>query len=250
MDCLAVADEPVSAQFNVSAARRSTQVFLLPDGPITLVGLEVEPSPQTVSGWESARLRLTWETDDPTPSRAAVDLPLGWAFGRGDRSSSVASTAVNARGDTWVLRFRMPYRTRAILCLETTTLGIDGRIRVRAIRGTDGNPGYFHGRYISGKGHFELVNAPGRLAGLLLSGPTGAIEGCRLKVKGSDVALIDAASPSDAGRLSDGTAGRSVLYRWWVADGPTLEPPLTLDTAGATVDTVYYWYSNRPEGGG
>ena len=86
------------AEYVVDSAARSTQVFVLPPGPRTLVSFEVRPTAATAKSWLEARLRLIWEDDDPEAHGSGVDVPLGLAFGRGSVSPVVVGTRRPRRG--------------------------------------------------------------------------------------------------------------------------------------------------------
>ncbi len=172
-----------TAEFEVESAARASLVYVLPAGPRTIGALELIPSAATADAWPTARIRLSWETDDPDPALAALDLPIGLAFGRLAGLPPVESMAVGSKGNAWVNRFSMPYRTRALLTIDTDR-PLDGTIRIRSTRGIDADAGYLRGQLwslgtrdiskaIAWSG-FDLRAAPsrsermGRLAGIVL----------------------------------------------------------------------------------
>ncbi|MCA1685629.1 MAG: DUF2961 domain-containing protein, partial [Planctomycetia bacterium] len=216
--------------------------------PRTVRSLEVLPTPATSEAWRRARLRLTWDVDDPDPALAGLDLPFGLAFGRARGLPAVESLAVGTSGGAWFNRFPMPYRTRALLRVDTGS-PLEGRIRVRTTRGADADAGYLRGARcstaISGSGATapRRVAGSGRahLAGLFLvseGGPlTSATAGTGvLIVTGKPLASLASllepegrATParsefgpvrgslvpgSEAGRPAD----RSAVYRWFLSD--------------------------------
>ena len=229
------------AEYPVEAAARSTRVFLLPDGPRTVRSLEVVATPSTAAAWRAARLRLVWDDDDPDPAGAAVDVPLGRAFGRtGDRLGD-ESLAVGTEGDAWVLRLPMPYRGRAILRIDADA-PLAGLIRVRASRGIATDAGYLHAAEWTGPGRLA-GDGRGHLAGFRLFGDE---EKARRRA-GEVVTLTLDDGP--ARPLGAGIAVNPTIWTWYVADPPRFTHSFAwgadADVPSGTTALIY-WYTDRP----
>ncbi len=221
--------EPVGerAEYPVESASRSTLVYALPAGPRTVRALEIVPDPATVSAWRSARVRLTWDSDDPDPALAAVDLPLVLAFGRCDDPSA------------WVNRLPMPYRNRALLRIDTEA-PLVGRIRVGSTQAVDPDAGYLRGavwdasRRLKGSGRGHIVGAIPELSTEL-----GSIMG--LLTVGEEVRpILNSNGPRSFWRLDDPVGFR---------EGFMIEPPRRHDDAAPATQAVkgaVFWYSEQP----
>jgi hypothetical protein len=229
-----------TAEYAVEGASRSSQTFLLPPGPRTVRLLEAEPAAGTAEAWRLARLRLCWERDDPSDEPADVDLPFALAFGRVSANSGIGATRlVGERGGSWVNRFPMPYRARALLQIDTER-PLEGRVRVRTTRGADPAAGYFRasGRAI-GPGSAPArpgLSATGRghLAGVLVVSERGPLSGApdtpgRLVLDGRDLGplatAVDLPWPETGtetsplrGAVGGGPDAPSAVFRWRVAD--------------------------------
>lgn len=238
------------AEYAVAAAARSTQVFLLPPGPRTVRALEVVPTPATADAWRAARLRLTWEDDDPDPDRAGVDLPLGPAFGRAGGLPPTASDLVSADGPVWVIRFPMPYRTRALLRIDSGA-PLSGRIRLRSDPGVGPRVAYFRGALWSpGTGADPVGDeSSGSVAGLFpAAGSPDAVArlvaGGRLVIDGRPAASVaDALSPRDPAPAPAGAP------RGFPAEPIPFERSFSVRSAGPAeggAAAVVLWYSDRP----
>lgn len=259
-----------AAEYAVESAARGELSYALPAGPRTVRALEVEPSPASAEGWRLARLRLTWEDDDPLGAVSAVDLPLGLAFGRGAGLPPVRSAAVGTSGGAWVNRFPMPYRTRALLRVSTDR-PIEGRIRVRTTRGVAADAGYFRGDFFSGGSGGVSGTGRGQLAGIfaVTEGPAPAGPG-QLVVDGKPGGTLAATlgidsrrdparsgpgpmrgvllPPGDAGR----PAARSAAYRWFLAAPVVFQDSFAVEAGGGAGDArqtaAVFWYSDHPGG--
>ncbi len=97
------------AQYAVQGLANSSHEYVLPAGPATVRSLEIHPASGTEEAWIAARLRLVW--DDDAIADAAVDLPLGLAFGRIEGASPYQSLLMGQREGTWYNRFPMPYQS-------------------------------------------------------------------------------------------------------------------------------------------
>jgi hypothetical protein len=249
---------PERAMYPAEAAARSTQVFLLPPGPRTVTVLQVEPAPGTADAWRSARLRLSFETDDPDPSLASLDLPLGLAFGRVAGFEPVHSEATgDGRADRWSLRLPMPYRARALVRVDSDA-PVAGRVRIESTAGTDPGAGYLRGAEFSlgPPGETADVRADGwaHLAGVLvLVDAPSAEAGLRLKV--DDGAEESLAGPSGRpGPSAAGQMGPSLVSRWLTGRPIGFNQRLVLSLSGAdgargpgpTGRVAAFWYSERP----
>jgi len=246
-----------TAEYLVESAPRATLVFMLPAGPRTVRAIEILPSPATPKAWASARLRLTWEDDDPEPSRAAVDLPLGLAFGRAPGLPVMESLPVGTSGEAWVNRFPMPYRTQALLRIDTHA-PLDGKIRVVTTRGVVSDAGYFKAALRSGPERLS-ESGRGQLAGLiLLSKGPGPPTTSRLMVDGAPATSLGGTLGTDAlrpgmselrGLLLAGPE-RSAAYCWRVADPIAFQKSFSVDTgadeAAGAPTAVVFWYSENP----
>ncbi len=265
-----------TAGYAVEAAGRAEISYVLPVGPRTISALEIEPTPASADAWRSARLRLTWEDDNPWTPDAAVDLPVGLAFGRaGGALPSVDSVAIGTLGGAWVNRFPMPYRTRALLRISTDR-PIEGRIQVRSTRGVAPDAGYFQGTEIAvgrrgvstAAAAAASISATGRgqLAGLfsVIEGPAPGGPG-RLVVDGKAGGTLSAALSIDArhdlargakGRsrgvllTSEGTAaGRLAAYRWFLSAPIAFHDSFLIEAdAGPSAvpqALAVFWYSEK-----
>jgi len=266
------AGELEPAGYVVEAGARSTQVFLLPPGPRTVRALEVVPTPATADAWRAARLRLTWEGDDPDPGLAGVDLPLGLAFGRAGGVPPVESAAVGTAGPAWVNRFPMPYRTGALLRVDSDA-PIEGRIRVVTSRGAAADAGYFRAAVTLGAKADRVADAgPGKIVGLFYASEQGdprpgATDPGRLTLDGrpggplADVLGLDrptTASPERGVRtrragVSGGKPRGLAAYRWFLDDPLPFERSFAVgtdqDKEAAPRDRgvmSVFWYSARP----
>ncbi|MEW4569845.1 hypothetical protein AB1L88_18425 [Tautonia sp. JC769] len=97
--------EVIQARYEVDLLGRSRVIFALPPGPRTITAFRWVPDPDSPDSWESARLRLVWDGDDP--ERAGVDVPLG-QFARTD----------DDRPGSFVNDRAMPYRRLGRLVLD------------------------------------------------------------------------------------------------------------------------------------
>ncbi len=265
-----------TAEYAAESAARGELSYALPAGPRTVRALEVEPSPATAEAWRLARLRLTWEDDDPWSDGSAVDLPLGLVFGRGSGLPAVESAAVGTANGAWVNRFPMPYRTRALLRVSTDR-PIEGRIRVRTTRGVAADAGYFRGDRLSSRPRAAVTGrGRGHLAGIfaVTEGPAPAGPG-RLVVDGKPGGSLAATLGIDARRdparsgpgpvrgvlFPAGDAGRpaarSAAYRWFLVAPVAFEDSFAIEAgadpgdapAPASVQTAaVFWYSESPGG--
>lgn len=278
------ATEP--AEYAVESAARGTLVFLLPPGPRIVRALEVLPDPATAGAWRNARLRMTWEDDDPDPRLAGLDLPLGLAFGRAEGLPPAESVAVGTTGRSWVNRFPMPYRNLALLVIDAEQ-PLRGRIVVRSTRGVAADAGYFRGAVRASGSLASRATADrigetgrGRLAGVFLVTEVGIgsdrhAETPRFVVDGRPVdPLADALGrklPGAGGPVAGvlaatpGAVDRSAAYRWFLADPIVFRRSFAVEQAGAlgavvagqgvTVRRVsgmvaaFFWYSDRPSPG-
>ncbi len=273
------------AEYAVNAGKRSTQLFLLPDGPRTIRALEVIPTPKTADAWRSSRLRLIWESDDPAD--AGVDLPLGLAFGRADRSMVYRSLMVGQDAMTWYNYFPMPYRRQALLQIDAEE-PIQGLIRVRTLPGVKPGAGYFRARYRASSSSkpgadFEWLNEVGRghYAGVFLeaegqgklsrwldrvdwltsdgrpalrgTGLAHAFNGGWHGVKGRlDQAQVFPLSGFPVLR-QEGMTSRAAAYRWHLTDPVPFAHSVTAaighghdNTFAADDRAAAFWYSERP----
>jgi hypothetical protein len=275
------------AEYVIDALGGSTQVFLLPSGPRTIRALELEPTAATADAWRTTRLRLSWESDELDPSRAAIDLNVAEAFVRMPGLPEFQSLLVAASDTLWVNRLPMPYRTRATLHLESGR-PIAGRIRIRSTPGTAADAGYLCGAALqlgqpAGSPSSARIDARGRalLVGLVLvdESPAGEpflYERMRLDVDGRQIGPLALAlgapwkarlggqtGPVIGGFWSDPGAqdGRRqpgmTSYRWLVADPITFERSIAF-TAEPGVNggpslskrgVVAFWYSGYPNFG-
>jgi Protein of unknown function (DUF2961) len=264
------------AEYLFEAAARSRQVYLLPGGPRTLRELVIEPTAATAEAWRSARLRLTWETDDPDAG-AGVDLPLGLLFGRFAPGAGLGTTLLTGPdGAAWVCRFPMPYRTQGLLEVDTEK-PLEGRIRLRSTAGVALRAGYF--RAASWPGPARLADTGrGHIAGLLVvenkasARPDAAAGTGQLVLDGRARGPLarelglpgsDVATPT-LGRLRAGSDGPTAAYRWLVADPLQYDRTLVIEPApgrdavngvGAgsggnagvvAVRVAVFWYAERP----
>lgn len=163
------------ALYVVDLAAESAAVFVLPAGPRTVRELSVEPTAVTADAWRTARLRLTWQGDDP--AGAGVDLPLGLMFGQGPKPVQAgADRPVGVEGSSWVNRLPMPYRNQALLQVDTAR-PLVGRIRLRTTPGVGRDAGFLRatsGREQpggTGRGHVVGILAePGVRGGITFDG--------------------------------------------------------------------------------
>lgn len=250
-----------TAEYAVESAARGALSYVLPVGPRTIRALEVEPTAATADAWRLARLRLTWEDDDPWTPLAAVDLPVGLAFGRAEGLPPVDSVAVGTAGGAWVNRFPMPYRTGALLRISTDR-PIEGRIRVQTTRGVTPDAGYFRGDERSAGSVSVSVSGTGRgqLAGVfaVTEGPAPSGPG-RVVLDGKDGGSLAAALGIDPRRpsprpgpgrvrgvlVSEGNAGRSAAYRWFLTAPLAFRESFVVE-AGTGAAVAVFWYSEAP----
>jgi hypothetical protein len=277
-----------SSDYVADGAARSTQRFLLPAGPRTIRSLEIEPVPGTSDAWRDARLKLLWEQDDCV---AGVDMPLGFAFARLPGAEPGSSLLMGSTGPVWINRFPMPYRRQAFLQIDSEA-AIRGTIRVRSVPGVTADAGYLRVSYCEGDlarsrsaskpiEGFPPVELPGRghYAGTFIAvrGQTAGAHrlenadrfadhvrfvvpalGVMLTIEGAPTqpAAWDA-SPAHGLFLGpwDSTPGRSVGYRWHLADPIPFVRPIeatiapgnrTRFTADSRVAVAVFWYSERP----
>jgi hypothetical protein len=263
--------EPELAEYAVESAARGTLVFLLPSGPRTVRALEVEPAPGTAEAWRQARLRLTWDGD--YPAGAGVEQPLGLAFGRVSAGAGLGATRlVGEEGGAWVNRFPMPYRSQALLQIDTER-PLAGRLRARTTRGAVPDAGFFRAAMWpagtarppapprgSGRGHLAgllvvseggpLPERPTLIGTLVLDGrpvgPLASAAGLPLDVKGP-------AGP-DRGVVGGRPGGPSAAYRWLTDEPMTYDRSVEVevddsgepgDRAGPAARVVLFWYSDR-----
>jgi Protein of unknown function (DUF2961) len=218
-------DAAEAAEYPVETQARNTQVFLLPDGPRTVRSLEIVATPATAAAWRAARLRLVWDDDDPDKARAAVDLPIGLAFGRNDAEVGNDSPVIGNEGDAWVLRLPMPYRTRAIVRIDAQA-PLAGLIRVRSTRGIAPDAGYLHAAEWSGR---ERLSWEGR----------GHVVGFRRTGEDLKVALDDAPARPRAG-------SKPGPWTWFLAEPARFTRSFSLSANADDATTLIYWYADRP----
>ncbi|MFO0953695.1 MAG: hypothetical protein U0835_21580 [Isosphaeraceae bacterium] len=207
------------AEYLVDAAARSSVTFLLPPGPRTLRHFEVIPAEGSREAWSAARLRLCWESDDPDAPGPGVDLPLGLVF---------------AGSQGWVCRSPMPYRTRAILRIDTER-PLSGKIVVKATRGVAGDAGYFRATAWEPRGG-RIVRETGRgqLIGVFAESP-GVAGRVRVSIDGQ----------AQAGGL-DRLASEPWKYqRELVLSVPEVEPG-SGSGAALPARVVVFWNADRP----
>ncbi len=135
-----LADADVAC-YGVAGLASSSHQYALRAGPATIRSFEIIPAPGTEAAWRAARLRLVWDQDETAD--AAVDLPLGQAFGWVEGASPYQSLLVGERYGAWYNRFPMPYRRQAIVRIDTEQ-PIKGTIRVRTRSGVAPDAGFFH----------------------------------------------------------------------------------------------------------
>jgi hypothetical protein len=242
----------------------------MPVLPVVLLWSLLASNPAPADLARLARLRLTWEEDDPDPALAAVDLPAGLAFGRADGLPAVDSLVVGGTPGVWVCRFPMPYRTQALLRIDTAA-PLAGRVRVRTTRGVEPDVGYLRGAVWSGCGGMRVADSGrGHLAGALVVEGEPRPEGDRAQVVidgrplGPFPRALGVPGPdrieagATAGRLAaeaNGGAPRAVAYRWLVAVPIPFRRGFAIEPAGdaaasATARTgataALFWYSDRP----
>jgi hypothetical protein len=269
------------ADYLFEAAARSRQVYLLPRGPRTLRELVIEPSAATAEAWRSARLRLTWESDDPDAG-AGVDLPLGLLFGRFAPGAGLGTTLLTGPdGAAWVCRFPMPYRTQGLLEIDTEK-PLEGRIRLRSTAGVAPRAGYFRAASWpgparpsdTGRGHIagllvvenkmsaRLDAAADRSGRLVLDGRARGPLASELGLPGRE-----AATPT-LGRVRAGSEGPTAAYRWLASDPLQYDRTMLFEAvpgrdavnrvgeggggdnpAAAAVRVAVFWYADRPRAG-
>lgn len=232
-----------TAEYPVEGVGRSTHVFLLPRGPRTVRALEVAPTEATAEAWRGARIRLTWDDDDPDPKRAGVDLPLGLAFGQAKGRPPVASTVVSAAGNRWVVRFPMPYHNLALLRIDADA-PISGTIRLRTEPGVERDSGYFRAADFAPGSDQSRESARGRLAGLFVAGDASTL-----------TVSLDGGPSRRVAEVLGPTTDRQGPYRWFVADPIRFGRSFAFDDPEASAgrssgaSALLFWYSERPAPG-
>ncbi len=221
------------AEYAVDTAARSTQVFLLPDGPRTVRALVVVAQPATRDAWRAARLRLVWDDDNPEPTHAAVDLSIGGMF-----DASHGEGVVGVEGDAWVFRLPMPYRSRAIVRIDADA-PIAGLIRVRTTRENEPNAGYLHAREWNGGDRFTW-DGRGHCVGVRVVGDESA------KVSKRVTMTLDDAP---ARPLADLLTVKNEPRMWFLARTVALRPRV-IDRRNSALPeksaVLFYWYADRP----
>lgn len=129
------------ATYQVEGLARSSHEYGHRGPPATIRSLEITPDQGTEEAWKAARLRLIWDSDDI--DAAAVDMPLGHAFGCVEGADAYQSLALGQINGTWYNRFPMPYRRQFILRIDAEK-PIKGTIRVRTAPGVLDGAAYFH----------------------------------------------------------------------------------------------------------
>ncbi|MFO0908558.1 MAG: hypothetical protein U0794_09375 [Isosphaeraceae bacterium] len=160
------------AEYAVDLPAHSRAVYLLPPGPKMVREIAIRPAEGQAERWRVARLKLAWETDDP--SRASVDLPLGLLFGRFAPGGVLgASSVTSATTELWSCRFPMPYRGDAVLEIRTD-VPLNGRLKVMTTTGLPEDSGRFWAAEL-GDGEPPRSARPvrGRLVGCMLLGDPG-----------------------------------------------------------------------------
>ncbi|HMB07913.1 MAG TPA: DUF2961 domain-containing protein [Isosphaeraceae bacterium] len=237
------------AEYRIEVEARSTQVFSLPAGPRTIRSFEVVSARGTADAWRAARLRLTWEGDDP--ARAGVDLPLGDAFGPPARGAPSHSVLVGRDGESLYSHLPMPYRRQASLRLDSER-PLAGAIRLLTVRGVVPDAGYFRAASRTdpapeSDGVFAWLDEAGRghYVGVFLAGAAPRPGGVRLTVDGRPLGpemLV----------VGDSDCGASAS-RWHPADPVPFVRSIAaglardhLPAASAGVRAAVFWYSEQP----
>jgi hypothetical protein len=230
-----------AAEYPVESAGRATSVYVLPAGPKTVRALEIVPTAATAAAWRSARLRLTWEADDPDAALAGVDLPL--------------TLAARAEDRAWVVRLPMPYRSRALLRIDTEA-PLEGRIRVRTTRGVDPDAGYLRGAVWETRGRL-VSSGRGHLAGFIRGWAERKPVVTRLVADGNEVKpfrVEQQSGPFQAVYSNTMTGEGSwrlhdpVIFR----EGFSIElaePRPSGDYVPADTKVAVFWYSDQPRDG-
>jgi hypothetical protein len=275
-----------TAEFRVEGLARSTHLFLLPDGPRTVRSFEVIPDPDTADAWRSARLRLSWDGDDP--DRPGVDLPAGVLFGQAFEVAPFATVLAGGDAAGWYGRFPMPYRRQALLKIDAGA-PIKGVLRVRTTPGVEPNAGYFRAAVLSSRSSgsdFDWTDERGRghAVGMVLTwagrpglpiGSWGVVESARPGTRGPRaLALWDYVSGGlpvarDGSRMATGPLGGTLVPRQgggpprissycWRLDAP---PPASCEGRAGMMEATdgprsgeiagdvraaVFWYSERP----
>jgi hypothetical protein len=108
--------EVIHARYEVDLLGKGRAIFALPAGHRSIRGFRWVPDPDSSDSWQTARIRLVWDGDDP--ELAGIDLPLGrFVLPEPDKNGKMnASVLINRRP--------MPYRSGGRLILDA-----DGPIR-------------------------------------------------------------------------------------------------------------------------
>ena len=258
-DALKTVADAEPARYVVAAAARSTVVYELPAGARTVREIAVEPARGTAEAWRNARLRLTWESDEPAD--AGVDLPLGLMFGRATAKVGIGpSLFVSGEGPAWSTRLPMPYRTQARLQIDTDR-PLAGRIVVKTTRGVDPDAGYLRAASWGAGGTLK-DSGRGRIVGAMVVKETAAagrsshvglltVDGRSPEPFCETVGLLSAAI-ADPDRVSVAVTGRepaSAAFLWRGADPIRYEHSFSVGP-GDAAPAVVFWYSERPGPGG
>jgi hypothetical protein len=259
--------EAEPAEYVVDGEARSSQRFLLPDGPATLRSLEIRPAPGFVDSWRSARLRIVW--DDDAIEGAGIDLPAALFFGGhavGGRNPE--SALVQGQSETlWYNRYPMPYRRTALLQIDSD-VPIRGVVKILAEPTVDDDAGYLRAAQVGfvdsgrgcsvarlrdrGRGHLVgLVEADqGSDANEVRAGsskmPTGRQSGSRVARIRLDGETVAAGEPTDLGLFRLRVSDPLVYTNSFEVDVEVRVDPMQQAAVASERPLVGFWYSERP----
>ena len=217
------------ASYPVDSAARGTVVFLLPPGPRTLQSFELTPSDATRKAWKSARVRLLWDTDEP--SEPGVDLPIELFFGGIDDAKA-----------PWVNRLPMPYRQRAMLVIDTEE-PLSGRLKVESAKEVRPDAGYLRAARLGD----EPIEETGR--GKLVAVAAFDADESRnwnLSTDGGDLGAVGGLLDRHADEGKSSPGGKVS----WFSEPRVLKKSFRLKSSRPSASpAALFWYTDRPTSG-